>query len=123
MSQSRILAIAFLVVGVILAAVSVLADQVGLGAAGSSFGWKQLLGLVLGIVLVIGGILLLRQGDDDYEDDDYEEELIDEVDSNTVIDSEHRQEVVEDPTAKATTDLKAQEQKILLDDEIGNRPA
>jgi len=30
----------------VLALVSALADQVGLGTTGSSFGWKQLLGLV-----------------------------------------------------------------------------
>ena len=70
MSQGRILAIAFIAIGVILAAVSALADQVGVGAPTSTFGWKQLLGLVLGIVLVVAGIILLRQGDAEYEDDE-----------------------------------------------------
>ena len=70
MSQGRILAIAFIVIGVILAAASALADQIGVGAPTSSFGWKQLLGLVVGIVLVIAGIILLRQGDAEYEDDE-----------------------------------------------------
>ncbi len=75
MSQGRILAIAFIVIGVILAAASALADQIGVGAPTSSFGWKQLLGLVVGIVLVIAGIILLRQGDAEYEDDEeYEDE-------------------------------------------------
>ena len=77
MSQSRILAIAFIIVGAILALVSALADQVGLGAPTSTFGWKQLLGLVLGIILIVAGIILLRQGDVEYEDDD--EELEEEV--------------------------------------------
>ncbi len=70
MSQSRILAIAFIIVGALLAFVSALADQVGLGAPTSTFGWKQLLGLVLGIILIVAGIILLRQGDEEYEDDD-----------------------------------------------------
>jgi len=75
MSQGRILAITFIVLGVVLAAASALADQIGVGASTSSFGWKQLLGLVVGIVLVIAGIILLRQGDAEYEDDeDYEED-------------------------------------------------
>ena len=75
MSQGRILAITFIVLGVVLAAASALADQIGVGAPTSSFGWKQLLGLVVGIVLVIAGIILLRQGDAEYEDDeDYEED-------------------------------------------------
>jgi sulfite exporter TauE/SafE len=73
MSQGRILAIAFIVIGAVLALVSVLADQVGLGATGSNFGWKQLLGLVLGIVLIVAGVILLRQGDVEYEDDEEEE--------------------------------------------------
>ena len=73
MSQGRILAIAFIIIGVILAAASALADQIGIGAPTSSFGWKQLLGLVVGIVLVIAGIILLRQGDAEYEDEATEE--------------------------------------------------
>jgi sulfite exporter TauE/SafE len=78
MSQGRILAIAFIVIGVILAIVSALADQIGLGAPTSTFGWKQLLGLVLGIILVVAGVILLRQGDVEYEDDE-EEELEEEL--------------------------------------------
>lgn len=72
MSQGRILAIAFIAIGVILAAVSALADQIGVGAPTSTFGWKQLLGLVVGVVLVIAGIILLRQGDEEYEDEEAE---------------------------------------------------
>ncbi len=77
MSQGRILAIAFIAIGVILMAVSALADQIGLGAPTSTFGWKQLLGLVLGIILIVAGIILLRQGDAEYEDDEeYEDEEV-----------------------------------------------
>jgi len=69
MSQGRILAIAFIAIGIILAAVAALAD-VFLGSRGTTFGWKQLLGLVLGIILVVAGIILLRQGDAEYEADE-----------------------------------------------------
>jgi hypothetical protein len=71
MSQSRVLAIVFIVVGALLALVSAFADLIGLGAPGSSFGWKQLLGTVLGIIALVAGIVLLRQPDE-YEDEEYE---------------------------------------------------
>lgn len=76
MSQGRILAIAFIVIGAILALVSVTADffQGTIGAVGSSFGWKQLLGVVLGIVLIVAGVILLRQGDVEYEDEEEDAE-------------------------------------------------
>ena len=74
MSQGRILAIAFMIIGVLLVLASALADQVGLGAPTSTFGWKQLLGVVLGIGLIAGGVVLFRQGDVEYEDDDEDDE-------------------------------------------------
>lgn len=73
MSQGRILAIAFIVIGVILTLASALADQLGFGAPDSTFGWKQLLGLVLGIILIVAGVILLRQGDVEYVDEDEDE--------------------------------------------------
>lgn len=76
MSQARILAIAFIVIGALLAVASALADQVGLGAPLSTFGWKQLLGLIFGIILLVAGVILLRQGDEPYEDEEDEEEFL-----------------------------------------------
>ena len=91
MSQGRILAIAFIVIGVILAAVSALADSIGVGAPTSTFGWKQLLGLVFGIILVVAGIILLRQGDAEYEDDEEGEEGEgDEIEEESVAEGERR---------------------------------
>ena len=63
MSQARILSIVMIVVGLVLAVISAFADQIGLGAPGSTFGWKQLLGTVVGIAILIAGAILLRQGD------------------------------------------------------------
>lgn len=81
MSQGRILAIAFIIIGAILALASALADQLGFGAPESTFGWKQLLGLVLGIILVVAGIILLRQGDVEYEDEDEDDPEADDVEA------------------------------------------
>src|SRR5919199_6535586 len=74
MSQARILAIAFIVVGALLALVSVFADAIGFGAPGSTFGWKQLLGTVLGAIILVAGVILLRQPDQPYDDEEYEDE-------------------------------------------------
>jgi hypothetical protein len=40
--------------GVVLVAVSVLADPLGIGLS-PAFGWKQILGIVVGIALIFGG--------------------------------------------------------------------
>lgn len=78
MSQGRLLAIAFIVGGALLALLSLTADffQGTVGAVGSSFGWKQLLGTVLGVMILAAGVVLLRQGDggDDEEYDEDEED-------------------------------------------------
>lgn len=84
MSQGRILAIAFIVVGAILALVSALADQIGLGAPTSTFGWKQLIGVIVGLVLIAAGVVLVRQGDVEYED----EEEGDEVDAEDMAEED-----------------------------------
>jgi hypothetical protein len=78
MSQARILAIAFVVVGALLALVSVFADAIGFGAPGSTFGWKQLLGTVLGVIILVAGVILLRQPDQPYDDEEYEDEEVEE---------------------------------------------
>jgi uncharacterized membrane protein len=48
-----------LVVGALLALISIFADQIGLGAM-PGFGWKQTLGLVIGVVLVGLGVWRMR---------------------------------------------------------------
>jgi uncharacterized membrane protein len=53
------IAVMMLVIGIVLALVSLLADPIGIGSAG--FGWKQITGVVIGVVLaVIGGVLRSR---------------------------------------------------------------
>jgi uncharacterized membrane protein len=44
-----------LVVGVVLTFVSIFADQIGLGAT-PGFGWRQTLGLLVGLALIVLGL-------------------------------------------------------------------
>lgn len=48
-----------LVVGVLLLLVSAAADSIGLGGA-PGFGWKQLVGVVVGLVVAATGLVRLR---------------------------------------------------------------
>lgn len=88
MSQARMLSIVMIVVGLVLAVVSAFADQIGLGAPGSTFGWKQLLGTVIGIAILIAGVILLRQGDVVYEDDEAVGEPAGETQAAEAVESE-----------------------------------
>ncbi|MGN6812872.1 MAG: hypothetical protein ACTHMP_18565 [Thermomicrobiales bacterium] len=90
MSQGRLLAIAFIVVGALLALVSAFADQIGLGAPHSTFGWKQLLGVVLGIIILVAGIILLRQDGVEYEDETEADLAREEIAESDTTDSEHQ---------------------------------
>jgi hypothetical protein len=59
--QFRLGAYLVLVFGVLLLLASLFADPLGLGQPGTSFGWKQMLGTVLGLAVIGGGIVLLRR--------------------------------------------------------------
>ena len=48
-----------LVVGVLLALISAFADQLGVGGM-PGFGWKQTLGLAVGLALVVIGLVARR---------------------------------------------------------------
>ena len=50
--------------GVILFLASVFADPLALGMPGSSFGWKQMLGSAIGLILATLGLVVLRRPDD-----------------------------------------------------------
>jgi len=51
-----------LVVGVLLFLVSATADPLGIGGA-PGVGWKQITGIVLGVVLAAAGMIRLRAAD------------------------------------------------------------
>jgi hypothetical protein len=57
MKNKKLTGILMIVIGVILLALSLLADVIGLGGA-SGFGWKQILGSVVGAAAVVAGLIL-----------------------------------------------------------------
>jgi hypothetical protein len=64
--QYRAGAFAILVVGIVLTLVSIFADPLALGVPHSGFGWKQLLGTLIGLTLSgLGLYLTFRLGDDE----------------------------------------------------------
>lgn len=50
--------------GIILLLASVFADPLALGQPGTGFGWKQLLGSLVGLVVATVGVVILRRMDD-----------------------------------------------------------
>jgi hypothetical protein len=57
----RVLGLGIAALGVVLAIVSGLADVIGISfgaAADEDFGWIQIAGLVLGVVIVVAGLVL-----------------------------------------------------------------
>lgn len=61
--------------GAILMLSSLFADQLALGMPGSGFGWKQVTGTLVGIVITAGGAYLLhRVPAEDDEEERHEQE-------------------------------------------------
>ena len=58
--NTRTVVFILLALGLILAALSLFADTLGLGE-GSGMGYKQIAGLVVGIVVALAGVFLLRR--------------------------------------------------------------
>ncbi len=58
--SNRITAGVLLTLGVLLFLVSAVADRLGLGAA-PGVGWKQILGITVGVVLAAAGMVKLRR--------------------------------------------------------------
>lgn len=58
----RTLGFAVLAVGVIVVVVSALADQIGIGC-GDAFGWKQIVGVIVGAVIAVVGVIVASRGE------------------------------------------------------------
>jgi hypothetical protein len=68
--QFRALALALVVVGVALVIVSLFADRLGVSGGGEGFGFKQLIAVIVGLVLLFGGVGWLMRPMMDIEQDE-----------------------------------------------------
>jgi len=50
------------VIGIIVAVIAVLVDQTGIGTS-DGFGWKQILGVVVGTIAAVSGFIIATQGE------------------------------------------------------------
>jgi hypothetical protein len=58
----KTIGIALVAIGVLVLAISLLADYIGLGSGPAEIGWKQLIGASVGLVVaVVGVVLALRK--------------------------------------------------------------
>lgn len=67
----RAVAVALLLIGAAVMVVSVFADQLNLIGGGVGFGWKQLIGAIAGLVMLLLGVAWLLQPGGAGEIDDF----------------------------------------------------
>lgn len=59
--QLAFFAYAVLVIGIVILVASLFADPLALGRPGTGFGWKQMLGTLIGLAITYGGYRLVRR--------------------------------------------------------------
>ncbi len=58
MKNKKLTSILMIVIGIALLIISLLADMIGLGGA-VGFGWKQIVGTVVGAAAVVAGLVVI----------------------------------------------------------------
>lgn len=61
--QLRLGAYAVLIFGIVLLLASLFADPLAVGQPGSGFGWKQITGTLVGLIITAGGYWLVRRSE------------------------------------------------------------
>ena len=59
--STRNIGIAILVIGILVILISLLADVIGIGATAGVFGWRQILGAGVGVLVILAGIVISRR--------------------------------------------------------------
>ena len=60
--MDRRLLLLIVVAGIAVAAVSGLANTLDIGSDTGTFGWKQIVGLIVGVLIALGGLAMLMRG-------------------------------------------------------------
>lgn len=62
MRNNKTIGIVLLIVGIAIFALSLIADSIGIGHGHARFGYKQILGIIVGVIVtVVGSVLTLRK--------------------------------------------------------------
>jgi len=67
---NRVAALALVILGIALVIVSLFADSLGVSGGGEGFGFKQLIAVIVGLMLLFGGIGWLLRPMMNYEQDE-----------------------------------------------------
>ena len=59
MKPTRILGIVITIIGIIVIGICLLADVMGIGSSKGVFGYKQIIGIIAGVIVAIAGIILI----------------------------------------------------------------
>lgn len=60
--SNKTLGTILLIVGILVALIFALADVIGIGSYPGGFGWAQIVGLIVGLVLAVVGLIMLMSG-------------------------------------------------------------
>lgn len=60
--QRRSVGLAVAAFGIVVVVVAALADQIGIGDS-DAFGWRQVLGVVVGVVIAVSGVVMAMQSE------------------------------------------------------------
>jgi len=62
MGNVKAVGIVLLVIGIAILVLSLIADPIGIGHGNARFGYKQILGVIVGAIVTVGGsVLILRK--------------------------------------------------------------
>jgi len=59
--SEKLISIILVIAGILLISISLVADLIGIGGDLNAFGWKQITGVAVGLLIILVGIWLIRK--------------------------------------------------------------